>query len=330
MKPIRSLYSLKAIGCLFVVMIHVPFVGRGPASPIINAAVPLFLMISGYLLWEPGEDPMMLSRKLAHAFRKMVRVIVIVNAVYLLYALFRFLVVPQETFPLCSWGDIVELILFGRKLNGTLWYLNTYLWTLALLWAICRCRAMKVISYLPLLLVLTFLLGRYLFMLPIGPLTFDERLNCFTIGLPFVAIGYIIHRNEERLRRIPGKELQVGILACIVMAYVESLTLSALGVNNHFSQFLFTTAYAILLVVWAVTHPDWQLHPLAQNIGKYHSANIYYYHILVANIYLSIGLFVPSVQAFIVFATVWLVSMGLKRGIGGIFKLLFGKIEIMD
>ena len=84
MKPIRSLYSLKAIGCLFVVMIHVPFVGRGPASPIINAAVPLFLMISGYLLWEPGEDPIMLSRKLAYAFRKMVRVIVIVNAVYLL------------------------------------------------------------------------------------------------------------------------------------------------------------------------------------------------------------------------------------------------------
>lgn len=313
MKPIRSLYSLKAIGCLFVVMIHVPFAGRGAMSPIINAAVPLFLMISGYLLWDPNEDPKILCQRLAHAFWKLVRIIVVVNAVYLLYALLRHLMFPQETFPIRSWSDVVELVLFGRKLNGTLWYLNTYLWTLAVLWFLGRCRIIKVIRFLPLLLVLTFLLGRYMFILPIGSLTFDERLNCFTMGLPFVSIGYLIHQSEERLRRIPGKILLYGVLACIGMAYVESLTLSALGVNNHFNQFFFTTAYAILLVVWAVTHPDWQLHPLVQDIGKYHSANIYYYHILVANLYLSIGLFIPSAQAIIVFATVWLVSVELKR-----------------
>lgn len=313
MKPIRSLYALKAIGCLFVVMIHVPFMGRGPASPIINAAVPLFLMISGYLLYEPRADANDLTLKLNHAIAKMVRIIIIVNAVYLLHALLRRAIAADTVFPIHSWTDVVEWILFGHKFNSTLWYLNTYLWTLVILWVLCRCHAAKVIRYLPLLLVLTLLLGRYLFVLPIGGLTFDQRLNCFTIGLPFVSIGYIAHQKEAILHRITNKRLTYGIVLCIVLAYAESLLLSTLGLNNHFGQFAFTIAYAILLFIGGITHSNSHVHPIVENIGKYHSGNIYYFHILIDNLFQSFGVFVPATQAILVFVVAWMLSIVLRR-----------------
>lgn len=50
-KEIPSLYVLKALCALFVVMIHTDFVGKAYLSPVIRIAVPCFYILSGYFLY---------------------------------------------------------------------------------------------------------------------------------------------------------------------------------------------------------------------------------------------------------------------------------------
>jgi len=50
-KDIPGLFALKALCALFVVIIHVPFIGKDTLAPIIRIAVPCFFMISGFFLY---------------------------------------------------------------------------------------------------------------------------------------------------------------------------------------------------------------------------------------------------------------------------------------
>lgn len=109
------------------------------------------------------------------------------------------------------------------------------------------------------------------------------------------------------------QETHLWHLLCIVLAYAESLLLSTLGLNNHFGQFAFTIAYAILLFIGGVTHPNSHVHPIVENIGKYHSGNIYYFHILIDNLFQSFGVFVPATQAILVFVVAWMLSIVLRQ-----------------
>ena len=48
---IQSLFLLKAICALFVVIIHFPLAGKIYLDPLIKASVPIFYMITGYFMF---------------------------------------------------------------------------------------------------------------------------------------------------------------------------------------------------------------------------------------------------------------------------------------
>lgn len=318
MKPIASLYSLKAMGCLFVVMQHLPFAGRGLFSPIINTAVPLFAMISGYFLFCSDDNGKQLSERLLRTLKKVWLISLQVNAVYLIYHLLRSCFDESHAFPLQNWKDLLELFLYGDTLNYALWYLNAYWQALMILWLLSRHQLEKWIRYFPFLLILGVFWGRYLFLFPIENAAIEKILgqvckNCFTTMLPFMSIGFLLHQKEALWRKFRIEHLWILSLATLFLAYVEITVLTLLHCNNHHSQLFFGILFAICCFVLALHYPQWSLHPFIQQVGKHHSANVYYYHLLVAWLLAWASWVFPAIQAFIVFAATLLLSVVLKN-----------------
>lgn len=232
MKAIASLYSLKGIACLMVVMGHIPSIVRAPLSPILRG-VPLFLMISGYLLYTP--DGKELSRKAVKQLKKICCIIICVHTVYAIYSALRAYFSPTYIFPIQTWEGFLNWAFCGTELgHGVLWYLHTYAWTLVVLWALSCKGSVGYMRYLPFLLVANLILGRYQFLFPFEITHFGIRQNCFTVGLPYFAIGYLVHKNESRLHNITLRRWMSIMLCSLIAVYAEIVLLTLLGKNNHF------------------------------------------------------------------------------------------------
>lgn len=318
MKPIASLYSLKAMGCLFVVLQHVHFAGRGLLSPIISTAVPLFAMISGYFLYRDNMSREEQSALIKKRLYQLLRIILQVNAVYLAYYLIRMLLNENYVFPLKSWTDGLELLLYGDTLNYAFWYMNAYAHSLIILWIVCKKGLERWINYFPFLLIIGIFWGRYLFLFPIENEALENWLlhyskNCFTVILPFVALGWLMHRHEERLKEVSLKAMCFGLAICIFLSYAEIGMLTIFNCNNHNSLLVFTALSAIHIFALALRIPHLQVPRFVQQVGQYHSGNVYYYHVLVASLFAWASWVFPAIQAFIVFATTLMLSMVLKN-----------------
>ena len=311
MKTITSLYSLKGIACLMVVMGHIPSIVRSPLSPILRG-VPLFLMISGYLLYTP--DGKELSQKAAKQLKKICCVIVCVHAVYAIYSALRAYFSATYTFPIQTWSEFFNWLLCGTELgHGVLWYLHTYAWTLAVLWTLSRKGNVKYIRYLPFLLIANLVLGRYLFLFPFEIQNFGLRQNCFTVGLPYFAIGYLAHQYESQLHAVPIRKWLILMFGSLVAVYAEIALLTIMGRNNHFADFVFNIPLSVTLFTLMALHPLWEVSPWLVRLGRDHSANIYYWHMLLGGLCSWAGLNFPSIQVIIVFTLSLFLSILIRK-----------------
>ena len=310
MKTVLSLYSLKGIACLMVVMGHIPSIMRSPLSPILNG-VPLFLMISGYFLYAP--DGKELARKALHQLKKIICIIICVHTVYAIYSIVRTCFSSSYVFPIHTWGDFFNWVFHGTTLgDGVLWYLHSYAWSLLFLWLFSRKGNLKYMQWLPFLLVAYLILGRYQFLFPFEITAIGTRRNCFTVGLPYIAIGFLVHKYESVLRSIDSRKV-ISVLFCsLIMVYCEIILLTLLGCNNHFGDFIFSIPLSVTLFALMAVHPTWKLSPWLVCLGRDHSANIYYWHMLVAGLCSLSGLYIKSVQVLIVFGFSLLLSMAIR------------------
>ncbi len=310
MKQILSLYSLKGIACIMVVMGHIPSIFRSPLSPLLNG-VPLFLMISGYFLYTPDKEE--LARKVLIQLKKIVCIIICVHAVYAIYSAVRAYLSPTYLFPIQSRADFLNWLFFGVKIgSGVLWYLHAYAWSLVFLWLFSRYGKTTIIHYLPLLLIANLLLGRYLFLFPFEIPNSNFRNNCFTSGLPYLSIGYLIHMYKNRLECIALQKWRALICVCLVGVYAEISLLTLFECNNHFGNFILGIPFSVSLFALMALHPTWELHPLLVRLGRDHSANIYYWHMLVASLCSWMGLYIKPIQVLIVFALSLVLSVAIR------------------
>lgn len=310
MKGILSLYSLKGIACLMVVMGHIPSIVRSPLSPILNG-VPLFLMISGYFLYT--TDGKELARKALHQLKKIICIILCVHTVYAIYSIVRAGFFSTYTFPIHTWNDFFNWLFFGTKLgDGVLWYLHAYAWSLLFLWLFSRNGKLRYMQWLPFLLVFYLVLGRYQFLFPFEISNFGVRRNCFTVGLPYIAIGFLVHKYESVLRNIVSRKIISVLLCCLIMVYGEIALLTLLGCNNHFGDFIFSIPLSVTLFTLMALHPTRKLSSWLVCLGRDHSANIYYWHMLVAGLCSLAGMYVESVQVIIVFGFSLLLSIAIR------------------
>lgn len=191
-----SIDTLKFFCAILVVLIHVD----APPIPyvyyydqLIRCAVPIFFMISGYLLM--GDC---FGKRIVKTIKK-VAIILLWSTLFYAVVLYLFNIRPLSTF-LPSFEELYRFLLFNHNpYCWHLWYLAAYIYVLIICLIISRS---KLLSYsfvlIPILLVSCLLLGKYSFVISASfPLMYSR--NFLFTGFPFFLLGMLFSKYEQRI-----------------------------------------------------------------------------------------------------------------------------------
>ncbi|KGO01694.1 hypothetical protein HQ48_00790 [Porphyromonas sp. COT-290 OH3588] len=276
-KPeVSSLYILKAIFALVVVAIHTPplehVINSSLMSPIAVAAVPVFFAITGYFLYtDRREDLVPRTKKMLF---KSIKIWIITNIVYFLYH------TAMGKILYSSWSDVGSFFILGMTNEGILWYLYALVNTLIIIYLLFNIKAYKAIYFLPLLGFITLFLGKYSFLLG-SEETILLDFNFLGCGLPYVALGFCIHRYESVLLKYSWLDLTAVIL---IFNWIEMALLGSLA-DQYWGRFFFTMPLTGAFLCLAISRKEYGAESIFATIGKKYSGNIYYFHFLIIYIF---------------------------------------------
>ncbi len=294
-KPIPSLYALKLLAALAVVVMHakVPVLST-VTLPLCKLAVPLFLMASGYCLISDGGE--VRRDSVRRAIPRMLRLTLWANLVYIVYNVIAGWLTGDAWMPLLRLLDShfwTDLVCFGGTVSGHLWYLVAYLQVLIFVWLFIVRRVPKWFYWcIPLGLLLNLLLGNYGFLLDLHT-SYKTSRNFFTIALPCVALGMWLHEQrsrltgEERHQRMSHLVVTSGrrwsLLIAVVLLYVESFLYKVYCPEHTADVWLMTVPAAAVVLLACVGHPQWGSGRLA-DWGKRWSLPIYIWHMMLLEV----------------------------------------------
>lgn len=274
MNKYSSLYVLKALAALCVLMVHFEFYNRQYFGPLFNCGVPLFYIISGFFMYNDS------SEKEAKRYKKsIVKILKIALFFNLVYFLLRYIQTGDTI--IHSIEALVNLIIYGDVIMGHLWFLHSYLWTLILFLLLLRLRNGKQI--LGVLALFWFLLSlserQYSFVFGLEKyFTRNYYLPSLGVSLPMMYIGYFLRKYEHViLISLNGrKKTYLFLLLAIILLYTEHRMLSLVG---HYAGGMMISTYiaTILFFVVFINHRDFGEDTFLEKIGKFHSGNIYYW-----------------------------------------------------
>lgn len=194
-KQYHSLYLLKALGALFVLMIHFGLPGTQMLEPFYRSGVPLFFIISGFFLYDADETRQRM--RFTRGIGKLVRLVLFFNIVYLIAY-----IVAEGHSPLNGWTDLLRLVVYGDSVSGHLWFLTSYLWTLVLM---LFCKSLQIRdSWLYALAAVWGLSGlaeeQYAWLTGVsGRISQDFWLPSLSCSLPMMMAGYAIRKHEANI-----------------------------------------------------------------------------------------------------------------------------------
>lgn len=267
---IESLYLLKAISSFFVVVTHSYCPLKEYLEFILGVGTPCFLAITGYLLFSNNCHKEL--KKCIKWAIKLFRLSIICMIIYLLVY-----------FPLLgeAWTKkiIVIHILTGSRVCFVLWYL-TALWQALLIFWVIRKYIPWLILWLPLIIIATYTIRIHPGSINLSflrALYIDARNNAIITSLPFLSVGYLIHQHQERL--LKAINVNIWLPITIIALFIEFQLRVYFNLPHGLFSFL-SFPCIFLLILACVRHGQFKL-PLLNTIGEKHSANIYYFHMLV-------------------------------------------------
>lgn len=279
-----SLYILKAICALFVVLLHIPSISFEGAvlQPILRIAVPCFLMISGYYI---VSDRKIREEKVKRQCRKIVQLLIVGNLAFAGFVIVNNIILNQPIFPI-GWQTPkfwINLILFGDVICYPFWYLTSYFQALLLIWCCIHYRCLRMMYVLvPFFLIGGILLNRYSFVFTDIILDVRWSRNTLFCAIPCVLLGSMVRLKNIRIERI-----KTVVFLLVAASYVELATLHYFNIDGSGSDFnLSTYPLAFSVFLYCVQYPNAgiiseKLRGLLINIGKYSAVDIYMYHVLV-------------------------------------------------
>lgn len=267
-----SIDILKSVCAFAVVLIHLPTPQTQYYLPLIVFAVPVFFMISGFLLYDESNDIMKVR-----IIRRIVRIFFIFIFSSIVYILYYKVDVNLIT--------IIQILVYNLPDYAEhLWYLPAYIYVLFVLHiSLISSREKILYRLIPLLLIIGFCMSSYsviLFGRQFPP--FLSR-NFLFIGLPYFFLGLLIKKNQERVSIFKKKYFVLTFFFSLGTSYIEHFLLTSnnlLGSRIYsFSVCVIAVSLFLLTINTRTYSPSW-----LSRIGEKHSLNLYIFHPLVYNL----------------------------------------------
>ncbi len=268
-EPISSLYVLKALCAFFVVITHSSMLYRDELLFLYRIAVPCFFAISGYFLYRNNAEA-----EISKAWNWTRKIFTFLIALSLLHAAF-FAFWYGRTYSLHS---LVYCLAVGSVPAVPLWYLAAFYQAMILFIVLRRMRLWGV-WIIPIAILLDYLYRWLLF-----PNLFSavEVWRYFQplIALMFVGVGYFSAKyKSETLSPV------IGFAVIVISLFILALLANYIQPDDRaplcmeMKRILYAT-FVFGIMSLSSRYKSFG-HPLLVYIGKCHSANIYYYHIII-------------------------------------------------
>lgn len=272
--PIYSLYVLKAICAFIVVACHTRMeIFDRMLSGIDMSAVPIFYMISGYFIYTDNLQTMVDRMKKTSI--KLLWLILSLNALYYLVVFVNHGNVVKTLPELLNW------IFQGGVITGHLWYLTAFAEATLFFWLFLSVFKGRYLSILPVLLLSGALGAKYAVLLG-GTETLYPVFTVYAYAIPYLALGFLIKKNEEKLALNSYLLFAFVILSILLCVAEEKLLLTAISSGGNIGPLLSTPLISISCFLLALRHKDFGKNSFAVTVGEKYSGQIYYFHILIA------------------------------------------------
>lgn len=267
---INSVYCLKALCALFVVIMHSTMPWKQNIGEVISMAVPCFYTITGYFLYSGNREA-----ECQRAFRWIKKI----GLTYLFVACFYLVVKYVEIGMVMNWKMLIVSLLIGTIPAPHLWYLVALVQGLLLFWVMRRFKLWGVAVLIPAALAHELCKFCFEHHLPvcvyeqIGNTIYYSHLGAlYPCGaLLLIGGGYFVAKYD--IKRFSAIMLIFVVLASFALRHYTCHSTEMFRVFKYPSQ----AVLAAFILALCLKKPDIKL-PILTKIGKCHSANIYYYH----------------------------------------------------
>ncbi len=299
-----SLYILKFICCFFVVTIHSSLFCKDALAPIIWSAVPCFYLCSGYFLYGGASK----KTESAKVKRWVTKTIILLAALNLMYFSVKLLLFNQHI----PWHMLLISIVEGGIISTPLWYLSSLWEGLLIVWLMLqisrRLLILGAVSY-----IIVYTLNQLYFHIPTGLYcNWEEHAMSVSRSVCFLSIGYMMawfnFKNRYKIRW----DIIIFILSFIAL---KTHVAEYAPLNYFFIVTVSCSLFAIALKADKL-RSKWM-----EYIGKYHSANIYYFHAFILLIYSFLSFRYPCLKLNNNTAIpIFIMSLALSWGINAVMK----------
>lgn len=312
---IHSLYVLKAICAFIVVMIHTPplenIVDNSIFTPFVFIGVPIFYMVTGYFLYH--TDSKQIAQRAWKSSRKVLLATILLNLIYLTPLLLN------GKMPIGSVDDLLQLLAFGTKIEGALWYMTALFYALVIIGGLAQIGLSKLLKYSLILIPLGILFGRYAFLIGADRAVYSE-FNVL-LALPYISLGFTLREYESKLL------LYKWELMSLVFLLLSCIEVFILGTyfSGYWGRYLFTPILSTAVFMWCLQNKSWGENSFLAQVGSEYSGNIYYLHKLIAFglrgtiVALGIDIFYDKLGVLYVFAislVAAMISVGIQKRLG--------------
>ena len=293
-RDIPSLYVLKLLACVLVMLIHAqPFMCEDELQiivPLTRVGVPIFFMTSGFFIcskMSACSDRIQTHDRLKIQINKLIRIFILTTLLFLPFELIEgnSREILDNIISLKRWAYFV--VMNVPFWGGHLWYLLSYIYLLFLLSIVIKHEKLGLVARnLALgggILLVSSLLGQYQFLLGLNRLPQTITRNWFFTGIPFFQLGWMI--NEKKLyNRYSCKVLLSSIIIFCLLNIAE---FNLLGRDGKGDLLIMTPFLAMSLFLFCLKNPGLG-NQILWELGKKHTLWLYVFHVMVIKCLLDI------------------------------------------
>lgn len=277
MKRLENLDLLKFLCAVLVVFLHIKTPYQQYILPLTRCAVPCFLIISGYFLF--NADHVKFQTGLKKNIKKIFRIFIWSS---LLFAVVKFMfALKQHDFSFLSLKALINFVVFNENpFCGHLWYIGAYLYTLLIVLFLERQGWLNCLYWaVPILLMTDLCFGKYSLALWNMEIPYICVRNFLCVGVPYFAIGMFIkkwHNELLGIRYLPLLTIGGGVLFSLT-TLLENRLLVELNLNAMRDHYASSTFLAVSLFLFFLSARQVGKNVLSE-LGEKDSLYIYILH----------------------------------------------------